>query len=127
SGNARTRERSVRTPTGLPASTTGITSDPVSRNTIAASTAVLKGVQVRGPAGITSATVSIGLTRSDSDTSGTGSGCDSGEGSQACSTAAVVGSMIRLLGPGSGLDRSDSQVSRRSPARPWHDGCLWVT
>src|SRR5947208_10425545 len=60
-------------PTGLPASVMGTTPQSSSRKIMTASSAVLAGEQVRGATVIASATLSIGLTRSDSVTRGTGS------------------------------------------------------
>src|SRR3954464_16000916 len=60
-------------PTGLPASVMGTIPQSSSRKIITASSAVLAGEQVRGATVIASATLSIGLTKSDSVTRGTGS------------------------------------------------------
>ena len=71
---ASATSRSVRTPAGRPPSVTGTTPQPASRKMRTASRAELAGEQVRGSVVIASETFTRGLTRSDGETSGTGSG-----------------------------------------------------
>ena len=101
SARASTTSRSVSTPTGWPSSTTGTTPQLASRKIRTASRAVLAGEHVRGSAVMTSATVSIGLTRSDGETSGIGSGCDRVGESQGWGCACDFDDLISAVGSAS--------------------------